>query len=66
MHMDKAGEEGKAGRRPDRQDASARSGQSGEGARSALAHLIQQERKRDAQLPRDDGDAGAPATTRRE
>jgi hypothetical protein len=36
----------------------ARTGQSGEGARSALEHLIQQERKRDAQrLP----DAAPPA-----
>ncbi len=30
-------------------------GESGEGARSALEKLIQQERKRDAQLPRDRG-----------
>jgi hypothetical protein len=31
-----------------------RPGHSGEGARSALEQLIQQERRRDAQLPRED------------
>lgn len=32
-----------------------RPGQSGEGARSALEHLLQQERRRAAQSPRDGG-----------
>ena len=37
-----------------------RPGQSGEGSRSAMEHLIQQESKRIAQLPRD-GDAPCDA-----
>ena len=36
-------------------DGVARSGQSGEGARSALEHLIRQERSRDAQRPQEAG-----------
>lgn len=37
---------------------------SGEGARSALEQLIQRERKRDAQAPREAGGAGtAPRTS---
>ena len=55
--MDTVVDGGKAGRRAGKEDAPARSGQSGEGARSALEHLIQQERKRDAQSPREDAAA---------
>lgn len=47
-----------AGQRPvGGQGGGPRPGQSGEGSRSALEHLIQQEQRRIAQLPRD-GDAG--------
>jgi hypothetical protein len=49
--------------RPGSQGAPARPGQSGEGSRSALEHLIQQEKKRDAQLPRDAGSVGGDAGT---
>jgi hypothetical protein len=50
-----------AGQRPGGPAAPARPGQSGEGSRSALEHLIQQERKRDASLPRDPGGGDRPA-----
>lgn len=59
--MDKVGET-KAGPRPGGQGGVPRPGQSGEGSRSALEQLIQEERKRDAQLPREGGgpvDAGS-------
>ena len=46
--------------------APARPGQSGEGAGSALQQLIQLERRRNAQLPREDAAAGPPAVPRRE
>jgi hypothetical protein len=49
---------------PGGQGGKSRSGQSGEGARSAMEQLIQQEKKRDAQLPREDnppGNDAAPA-----
>jgi hypothetical protein len=36
-------------------DGAPGTGQSGEGARSALEHLMQQERRREAQRPRDTG-----------
>ncbi|HEX2547019.1 MAG TPA: hypothetical protein VHL79_19205 [Ramlibacter sp.] len=49
---------GQAGQRPGSQGAAVRPGQSGEGSRSALEQLIQQEKKRDAQLPRDAGGVG--------
>jgi hypothetical protein len=42
-----------AGTRPVEPAGPDRPGQSGEGARSALEQLIQQDRKRQAQLPRD-------------
>jgi hypothetical protein len=42
-----------AGKHPSGQGGTSRSGQSGEGSRSALEQLIQQEKKRDAQLPRE-------------
>lgn len=53
--MDKAGEGTQQVRRPAAPAEGKRPGQSGEGARSALEQLIQQERKRDAQLPREGG-----------
>lgn len=55
--MDTVGDGIQAGQRPGGQGAPARPGQSGEGSRSALEQLIQQEKKRDAQLPRE---AGSP------
>lgn len=51
--MDTVGES-KAGARPGSQAGSAGRGQSGEGSRSVMEQLIQQERKRDAQLPKRD------------
>jgi len=46
------------GTHPGGEGGTGRSGQSGEGARSAMEQLIQQEKKRDAQLPRESGGAG--------
>jgi hypothetical protein len=57
--MDIAVEDTHAARRSGAEDAPPGAGQSGEGARSAMEKLIQLERKRDAQLPREGG--GAPA-----
>lgn len=48
--MDTVGET-QAGKRPGGQAGSPGQGQSGEGSRSVMEQLIQQERKRDAQLP---------------
>ena len=63
--METLGEGSKAaGQRPGGQGAPVRPGQSGEGARSAFEHLVQQERKREAQLPRDEAAAGVPAAAR--
>lgn len=56
--MDMAGEGTDADKRPGGQGCGRQPGQSGEGARSAMEQLIQQEKKRDAQLPRE---GGAPA-----
>jgi hypothetical protein len=50
--------------RPGDQDVPGRPGHSGEGARSVMEHLIQQQHRREAQLPRDADEAGespAPA-----
>jgi hypothetical protein len=60
--MDKAGEGTQVARRPAAPAEGQRPGQSGEGARSALEQLIQQERRRDAQLPRE---GGTPPNPRR-
>lgn len=58
--MDTMGDTTQAGERPGGQRGPARSGQSGEGSRSVMEHLIQQEKKRDAQLPREgSGSSGA-------
>ena len=57
--MDTVGDK-QAGTRPGSQAGSpragqgARAGQSGEGSRSVMEQLIQQEKKRDAQLPKRD------------
>lgn len=59
--MDKLGE-APQGKHPGGTGTSPRTGQSGEGARSALEHLIQQEKKRDAQAPRDFGAPEPPGT----
>ena len=59
--METFGEDIQAGQRPGGQRAPARPGQSGEGSRSAMELLIQQEKKRVAQLPRDAGGAGNDA-----
>ena len=57
--MDAMGDGVQSGSRPG-QAGKPRSGQSGEGSRSALEHLILQEKKRDAQLPREgSGSSGA-------
>ena len=59
--MDTVGKATQEGPRPGGPGADARPGKSGEGARSALEQLIQEERRRDAQVPRDDG-RGVPPT----
>jgi hypothetical protein len=46
---------------PRGQAGNSRSGQSGEGSRSALEQLIQQEKKRDAQRPREGTPDNEPA-----
>jgi hypothetical protein len=51
--MDTVGET-QAGKRPGGQAGNPRPVQSGEGSRSVMEQLIQQEKKRDAQLPRRD------------
>jgi hypothetical protein len=54
--MDTIGEDTQAVRQPGGQGTPARPGRSGEGSRSALEHLVQQEKKRrDAQLLREGG-----------
>ena len=62
--MDKAGEGNEGARRPAAPAEGKRPGQSGEGARSVMEQLIQQERKRDAQLPREGGPPAGPRGTR--
>jgi hypothetical protein len=62
--MDKVGEGPQGGKQPAPPAASPRSGASGEGLRSLMEQLIQQQRKRDAQLPRDGRDPPAPAPKR--
>jgi hypothetical protein len=47
-----------AGAHPGGQGGNSRSGQSGEGSRSAMEQLIQQEKKREAQLPRESNAPG--------
>jgi hypothetical protein len=42
-----------AGQRPGGEGGTPKPGQSGEGSRSVMEQLIQQERKRDAQRPRE-------------
>jgi hypothetical protein len=60
--MDTTGDSGAGGQRPGGQGVTgSRAGQSGEGARTALEQLIQQENRRQAQLPRDTG-TGAPTS----
>jgi hypothetical protein len=59
--METFGDGKQAVQRPGGQGASARPGQSGEGSRSVMEQLIQQEKKRVAQLPRDAGSAGSDA-----
>jgi hypothetical protein len=56
--MDTVSDGTQSEQRPAGQGAPARSGQSGEGSRSAMELLIQQEKKRDAQLPRENGGPG--------
>lgn len=51
--MDTVGES-QAGMRPGSQAGNTGRGQSGEGSRSVMEQLIQQEKKRDAQLPKRD------------
>lgn len=51
--MDTVGET-QAGKRPGGQAGTPGRGQSGEGSRSVMEQLIQQEKKRDAQLPKRD------------
>ncbi len=51
--MDTVGET-QAGKRPGGQAGNPGRGQSGEGSRSVMEQLIQQEKKRDAQLPKRD------------
>jgi len=63
--MDTVGKDSKAGQRPGGHAGPVRPGQSGEGARSAFEQLLQQERKREAQLPREDAVPGTPAGPRR-
>ena len=58
--MDSMVDDTQAGKRPGGPGTPARPGQSGEGSRSIMEHLIQQQRKRDAQLPREHGDTGQP------
>lgn len=62
--MDQVGEGPQGGKKPAPPEASPRSGASGEGLRSVMEHLIQQQRKRDAQIPRDGRDPPSPAPTR--
>ena len=59
--METVSEGAQAGRRPGGQAGEQRAGRSGEGARSALEQLIQQERRRDAQLPRDEAEDAPPS-----
>jgi hypothetical protein len=56
--MQESGEGTQGVKPPGNPGAAARAGQSGEGARSALEYLIQQQRKREAQLPSDSDNAG--------
>jgi hypothetical protein len=55
------------GRRPGGQAGNPARGQSGEGSRSVMEQLIQQEKKRDAQLPKRDAllprEGSGPAET---
>ena len=53
VHMEQAGKATGVDKPAGGPEGLTRSGQSGEGARSALEHLIQQERRRDAQRARD-------------
>jgi hypothetical protein len=57
--MQESGEGTLGVKQPGNPGAASRAGQSGEGARSALEYLIQQQRKRDAQLPSDGKDPGS-------
>lgn len=52
-HMQTTRDEGPAGKWPGEPAGPRRPGQSGEGARTALEQLIREDRKRQAQLPRD-------------
>jgi hypothetical protein len=63
--METFGDGTQAGKRSGGQGGDPRPGQSGEGARSVMEQLIQQEKKRDAQLPRDPGGEGAPVAVPR-
>jgi len=58
--MDQTGTNAQAGRKPAAPGMPVRPGGSGEGARSALEELIQQERKRVEQRPRESGDGSRP------
>jgi len=53
--MDTVDESTRARSRPGGQEGR---GKSGEGSRSAMEQLIQEERKREAQRPREGGDSG--------
>lgn len=54
--MEETGEAPKCGERPGAPGAAPSPGRSGEGSRSVMEHLIQQQRRRDAQQPREDGE----------
>jgi len=59
--METVGEDTQAGERSGDPGAVPRRGQSGEGAGSAMEQLIQQEKMRDAQLPRENEGPPPPA-----